>query len=160
MIRIGAEVNAGDILIGKITPKGESDPTPEEKLLRAIFGDKAGDVKDASLKAPPSLNGIVIDKKLFSKSVKDKRKRIQDKEDLKVLDDVYEKKFEELKGVLIDKLYSVLNGKTSQGIFNDLGEEVFPKGKKFTLKMLNSADDFAHLVSNKWVADSSTNKVV
>ena len=79
---------------------------------------------------------------------------------MKVLDDVYEKKFEELKGVLIDKLYSVLNGKTSQGIFNDLGEEVFPKGKKFTLKMLNSADDFAHLVSNKWVADSSTNKVV
>ena len=160
MIRIGAEVNSGDILIGKITPKGESDPTPEEKLLRAIFGDKAGDVKDASLKAPPSLNGIVIDKKLFSKSVKDKRKRIQDKEDLKILENAYEKKFEELKGVLIDKLYSVLNGKTSQGIFNDLGEEVFPKGKKFTLKMLNSADDFAHLVSNKWVADDSINKVV
>ena len=160
MIRIGAEINAGDILIGKITPKGESDPTPEEKLLRAIFGDKAGDVKDASLKAPPSLNGVVIDKKLFARSVKDKRKRIQDKEDLKLLEDSYEVKFSELKNILVDKLYSVLGGKTSQGVFNDLGEEVFPKGKKFSQKMLNSADDFAHLVSTKWVADKSTNDTV
>ena len=160
MIRIGAEINAGDILIGKITPKGESDPTPEEKLLRAIFGDKAGDVKDASLKAPPSLNGVVIDKKLFARSVKDKRKRIQDKEDLKLLEDSYELKFLELKNVLVEKLYSVLSGKTSQGIFNDLGEEVFPKGKKFTQKMLNSADDFAHLVSTKWVTDKSINEIV
>ena len=160
MIRIGAEINAGDILIGKITPKGESDPTPEEKLLRAIFGDKAGDVKDASLKAPPSLNGIVIDKKLFARSVKDKRKRIQDKEDLKLLEDSYDVKFSELKNILVDKLYSVLGGKTSQGVFNDLGEEVFPKGKKFTQKMLNSADDFAHLVSTKWVTDKSTNDTV
>ena len=160
MIRIGAEINAGDILIGKITPKGESDPTPEEKLLRAIFGDKAGDVKDASLKAPPSLNGIVIDKKLFERSVKDKRKRIQDKEDLALLDEEYDKKFLELKEILVNKLYSVLSGKTSQGIFNDLGEEVFPKGKKFSLKMLNSADDFAHLVSTKWVTDKNTNATV
>ena len=160
MIRIGAEINAGDILIGKITPKGESDPTPEEKLLRAIFGDKAGDVKDASLKAPPSLNGIVIDKKLFERSVKDKRKRIQDKEDLALLDEQYDKKFLELKEILVNKLYSVLSGKTSQGIFNDLGEEVFPKGKKFSLKMLNSADDFAHLVSTKWVTDKNTNATV
>ncbi len=160
MIRIGAEINAGDILIGKITPKGESDPTPEEKLLRAIFGDKAGDVKDASLKAPPSLNGIVIDKKLFARSVKDKRKRIQDKEDLKLLEDLYDVKFSELKKILVDKLYSVLGGKTSQGVFNDLGEEVFPKGKKFTQKMLNSADDFAHLVSTKWVTDKLTNDTV
>ena len=160
MIRIGAEINAGDILIGKITPKGESDPTPEEKLLRAIFGDKAGDVKDASLKAPPSLNGVVIDKKLFARSVKDKRKRIQDKEDLKLLEDSYDLKFSELKNVLVEKLYSVLNGKTSQGVFNDLGEEVFPKGKKFTQKMLNSADDFAHLVSTKWVTDKSINEIV
>ena len=160
MIRIGAEINAGDILIGKITPKGESDPTPEEKLLRAIFGDKAGDVKDASLKAPPSLNGVVIDKKLFARSVKDKRKRIQDKEDLKLLEDSYDVKFSELKNILVDKLYSVLGGKTSQGVFNDLGEEVFPKGKKFTQKMLNSADDFAHLVSTKWVTDKSTNDTV
>ena len=160
MIRIGAEINAGDILIGKITPKGESDPTPEEKLLRAIFGDKAGDVKDASLKAPPSLNGVVIDKKLFARSVKDKRKRIQDKEDLKLLEDSYDVKFSELKNILVDKLYSVLGGKTSQGVFNDLGEEVFPKGKKFTQKMLNSADDFAHLISTKWVTDKSTNDTV
>ena len=160
MIRIGAEINAGDILIGKITPKGESDPTPEEKLLRAIFGDKAGDVKDASLKAPPSLHGVVINKKLFARSVKDKRKRVQDKEDLKLLEDNYDVKFNELKEVLINKLYTVLNGKTSQGIFNDLGEEVFPKGKKFTQKMLNSADDFAHLVSTKWVADKSINQIV
>ena len=160
MIRIGAEINAGDILIGKITPKGESDPTPEEKLLRAIFGDKAGDVKDASLKAPPSLHGVVINKKLFARSIKDKRKRIQDKEDLKLLEDNYDIKFNELKEVLINKLYSVLNGKTSQGVFNDLGEEVFPKGKKFTQKMLNSADDFAHLVSAKWVADKSINEIV
>ena len=160
MIRIGAEINAGDILIGKITPKGESDPTPEEKLLRAIFGDKAGDVKDASLKAPPSLHGVVIDKKLFARSVKDKRKRIQDKEDLKALEDSYDLKFSELKDILIEKLYTILNGKTSQGIFNDLGEEVFPKGKKFTQKMLNSADDFAHLVSTKWVTDKTTNETV
>ena len=160
MIRIGAEINAGDILIGKITPKGESDPTPEEKLLRAIFGDKAGDVKDASLKAPPSLNGVVIDKKLFARSVKDKRKRIQDKEDLKLLEDSYDVKFSELKDILVEKLYSVLNGKTSQGVFNDLGEEVFPKGKKFTQKMLNSADDYAHLVSTKWVADKLVNETV
>ena len=160
MIRIGAEINAGDILIGKITPKGESDPTPEEKLLRAIFGDKAGDVKDASLKAPPSLHGVVIDKKLFARSVKDKRKRIQDKEDLKALEDSYDIKFSELKDILIEKLYTILNGKTSQGIFNDLGEEVFPKGKKFTQKMLNSADDFAHLVSTKWVTDKTTNETV
>ena len=160
MIRIGAEINAGDILIGKITPKGESDPTPEEKLLRAIFGDKAGDVKDASLKAPPSLHGVVIDKKLFARSVKDKRKRIQDKEDLKALEDLFDTKFSELKHILVDKLYSVLNGKTSQGVFNDLGEEVFPKGKKFTQKMLNSADDFAHLVSTKWVTDKATNEIV
>merc|ERR1712224_374987 len=160
MIRVGAEVNPGDILIGKITPKGESDPTPEEKLLRAIFGDKAGDVKDASLKAPPSLHGVVIDKKLFARSVKDKRKRIQDKEDLKALEDLFDTKFSELKHTLVDKLYSILNGKTSQGVFNDLGEEVFPKGKKFTQKMLNSADDFAHLVSTKWVTDKSTNDIV
>tara|TARA_S200000501_G_scaffold152836_1_gene144052 strand:+ start:3036 stop:6848 length:3813 start_codon:yes stop_codon:yes gene_type:complete len=160
MIRIGAEINAGDILIGKITPKGESDPTPEEKLLRAIFGDKAGDVKDASLKAPPSLHGIVIDKKLFERSIKDKRKRLQDKEDLALLDLVYDKKFLELKEILVNKLYSVLNGRTSQGIFNDLGEEVFPKGKKFSLKMLNSADDFAHLVSTKWVTDKNINDIV
>ena len=114
MIRIGAEVKPGDILIGKITPKGESDPTPEEKLLRAIFGDKAGDVKDASLKATPSLHGVVIDKKLFSRSVKDKRKRSEDKDAIGQLEMEYEVKFQQLKDVLIEKLFSLVNGKTSE----------------------------------------------
>ncbi|MGC6429727.1 MAG: DNA-directed RNA polymerase subunit beta [Jejuia sp.] len=160
MIRVGAEVKPGDILIGKITPKGESDPTPEEKLLRAIFGDKAGDVKDASLKASPSLNGVVIDKKLFARAVKDKRKRAQDKDDILALEAQYDRKFDELKDVLVEKLFSIVNGKTAQGIFNDLGEEVLPKGKKFTLKMLNAVDDYAHLVSGKWTTDDHTNKLV
>ncbi|MGZ0014858.1 DNA-directed RNA polymerase subunit beta [Yeosuana sp. AK3] len=160
MIRIGAEVKPGDILIGKITPKGESDPTPEEKLLRAIFGDKAGDVKDASLKASPSLNGVVIDKKLFARAVKDKRKRAQDKDDIAQLEGVYEAKFEDLKNVLIEKLFNIVNGKTAQGIYNDLGEEVLPKGKKFTLKMLNAVDDYAHLISGKWTTDDHTNDLV
>ncbi len=160
MIRIGAEIKPGDILIGKITPKGESDPTPEEKLLRAIFGDKAGDVKDASLKAPPSLNGIVIDKKLFARAVKDKRKRLQDKDDIKELERVFDEKFEDLRKILVKKLFTVLSGKTSQGIYNDLGEEVFPKGKKFTLKMLNSADDYAHLIAGKWTADEKINLLI
>ncbi|MDC6390088.1 DNA-directed RNA polymerase subunit beta [Maribacter sp. PR1] len=160
MIRIGAEVKPGDILIGKITPKGESDPTPEEKLLRAIFGDKAGDVKDASLKASPSLRGVVIDKKLFSRSVKDKRKRSEDKEELSKLELEYEVKFQELKDVLVEKLFTLVNGKTSQGVLNDLGEEVLPKGKKYTMKMLNSVDDFAHLVGGSWTTDADTNNSV
>ena len=160
MIRIGAEIKPGDILIGKITPKGESDPTPEEKLLRAIFGDKAGDVKDASLKASPSLHGVVIDKKLFSRAVKDKRKRAQDKEDIAALEDTFDIKFDDLKSVLVQKLFSIVGGKTAQGIFNDLGEEVFPKGKKYTLKMLNAVDDYAHLVGGKWTTDAKLNKLV
>ncbi len=160
MIRIGAEVKPGDILIGKITPKGESDPTPEEKLLRAIFGDKAGDVKDASLKASPSLRGVVIDKKLFSRSVKDKRRRSEDKEELSKLELEYEVKFQELKDVLVEKLFTIVNGKTSQGVLNDLGEEVLPKGKKYTMKMLNSVDDFAHLVGGSWTTDNDTNTLV
>ncbi|MFY0715114.1 DNA-directed RNA polymerase subunit beta [Seonamhaeicola sp. NFXS20] len=160
MIRVGAEVKPGDILIGKITPKGESDPTPEEKLLRAIFGDKAGDVKDASLKASPSLNGVVIDKKLFARAVKDKRKRAQDKDDILALEAEYDRKFDDLKAVLVDKLFAIVNGKTAQGIYNDLGEEVLPKGKKFTLKMLNAVDDYAHLVSGKWTTDEHTNQLV
>jgi len=159
MIRIGAEVKPGDILIGKITPKGESDPTPEEKLLRAIFGDKAGDVKDASLKASPSLRGVVIDKKLFRRAVKDKNKRARDKEALVVLEASYVSKFEKIKDILIEKLFGLIAGKTSQGIFNDLGEEVLPKGKKFTLKMLNSVDDFTHLTGT-WTTDKTLNKLV
>ena len=160
MIRVGAEVKPGDILIGKITPKGESDPTPEEKLLRAIFGDKAGDVKDASLKASPSLHGVVINKKLFSRAIKDKRKRAQDKEDIAKLETLYTTKFDELQAVLVEKLFAIVNGKTSQGIFNDLGEEVLPKGKKFTLKMLNAVDDYTHLTGGTWTTDDHTNKLV
>jgi DNA-directed RNA polymerase subunit beta len=160
MIRVGAEVKPGDILIGKITPKGESDPTPEEKLLRAIFGDKAGDVKDASLKASPSLNGVVIDKKLFSRAIKDKRKRAKDKEDTVQLEAIYNNKFDDLKAILVDKLFAIVGGKTAQGIFNDLSEEVLPKGKKFTLKMLNAVDDYAHLASGTWTTDKHINKLV
>ena len=160
MIRIGAEVNPGDILIGKITPKGESDPSPEEKLLRAIFGDKAGDVKDASLKAPPSLRGVVIDKKLFTRSVKDKRKRNQDKQELELLNEKFEVKFEELKGILIEKLFNIVNGKTCQGVQNDLGEEILPKGKKYTLKMLTAVEDYTHLTKGTWTTTDATNKLI
>ena len=160
MIRIGAEVNPGDILIGKITPKGESDPTPEEKLLRAIFGDKAGDVKDASLKAPPSLRGVVIDKKLFTRSLKDKRKRNQDKQELEALEDVYDVKFDELKAVVVEKLFSIVNGKTCQGITNDLGEEILPKGKKYTLKLLSAVEDYTHLAKSTWTTSKETNELI
>ena len=160
MIRVGAEVNPGDILIGKITPKGESDPTPEEKLLRAIFGDKAGDVKDASLKASPSLRGVVIDKKLFARAIKDKAKRAKDKEDIIELDLLYDTKFDSLKDVLVEKLFSILGGKTAQGVTNDLGEVVFPKGKKYTLKMLTSVDDYTHLVGGVWSTHKQTNLMV
>ncbi|MFD1063380.1 DNA-directed RNA polymerase subunit beta [Winogradskyella litorisediminis] len=160
MIRVGAEIKPGDILIGKITPKGESDPTPEEKLLRAIFGDKAGDVKDASLKASPSLNGVVIDKKLFARAIKDKRKRAQDKEDIEKLEDAYDKRFDDLQNILVEKLFAIVNGKTAQGIYNDLGEEIIPKGKKYTLKMLNAVDDYAHLTSGRWTTDDATNEMV
>jgi len=160
MIRIGAEVNSGDILIGKITPKGESDPTPEEKLLRAIFGDKAGDVKDASLKAPPSLQGVVIDKKLFTRSVKDKRKRNEDKQELEALENTYDEKFDALKSILVDKLFTIVNGKTCQGVQNDLGEEVLPKGKKYTLKMLSAVEDYTHLTKGQWTTAEETNTLI
>jgi len=160
MIRIGAEVNSGDILIGKITPKGESDPTPEEKLLRAIFGDKAGDVKDASLKAPPSLQGVVIDKKLFTRSVKDKRKRNEDKQELEALETVYDEKFDALKTVLVEKLFTIVNGKTCQGVQNDLGEDILPKGKKYTLKMLAAVEDYTHLTKGSWTTTKETNELI
>ncbi|WP_322971801.1 DNA-directed RNA polymerase subunit beta [Faecalibacter sp. LW9] len=162
MIRIGAEVKPGDILIGKITPKGESDPTPEEKLLRAIFGDKAGDVKDASLKASPSLRGVVIDKKLFSRSIKDKRKRSQDKAIIDSIEAEYDVKFNELREVLLEKLYVLLNGKTSQGVYNDLNEEVIKKGVKYTQKILSSVEEFLNLtgVETMWTTDEDKNELV
>jgi DNA-directed RNA polymerase subunit beta len=161
MIRVGAEVKAGDIIIGKITPKGESDPTPEEKLLKAIFGDKAGDVKDASLKARPSFKGVVIDKKLFSKSIKDKRTRAMDKESVAVLEKEYNIKTAELKSKLVSKLFTLLSGKTSQGVINGLGEKSIAKGVKYTLKSLQALDfEILDYRSTKWVVDKELNSNV
>ncbi len=160
IIRIGAEVKTGDILIGKITPKGESDPTPEEKLLRVIFGDKAGDVKDASLKVPSSVRGIVIDKKLFTRSMKDRRKRMQDKIEIERLEMKYGKQLEKLREKLIEKLYTLVGGKTSQGVYDELNQEIFPKGKKFSQKMLSSYNDYEHLIQGTWTTDEKVNKLV
>ncbi len=159
IIRIGAEVNPGDILIGKITPKGESDPSPEEKLLRAIFGDKAGDVKDASLKASPSLQGVVIDKKLFSRSVKDKKVKVSEKASLNKLDEEFNGKVENLTGKLVDKLFILVNGRTSQGVKSYLNVEVVPKGVKFTQKLLQDID-LMNVNPNKWTTDKDKNETV
>jgi DNA-directed RNA polymerase subunit beta len=159
MIRIGAHVKAGNILIGKITPKGESDPTPEEKLLRAIFGEKAGDVKDASLKAKASHAGVVIGKSLFSKTVKDRRMKAQDKEELEVIDKAFEIESLKLKKILVDKLYQLVGGKSSQGIDNVLGEEVIAKSVKFTQKILMTVD-FLSVNPNKWTTNKENNIVL
>jgi DNA-directed RNA polymerase subunit beta len=159
VIRIGAEVNPGDILIGKITPKGESDPSPEEKLLRAIFGDKAGDVKDASLKAPPSLYGVVIDKKLFSRSVKDKKVKGSEKNILTRIDEEFNRQESELKAKLVDKLFILVNGRTSQGVKNYLNEEVIGKGVKFTQKTLQDID-YLNINPNKWTTDKEKNDLI
>ena len=160
IVRIGANIKPGDILIGKVTPKGESDPTPEEKLLRAIFGDKAGDVKDASLKASPSLEGVVIGKKLFARAVKTKQKRSKEKDEAAALDSAFVAKAEELKDRLLEKLFYLVNGKTSQGVFNDLGEEIIPKGRKHTQKGLKEIEDYTHLVSGGWTTDDHTNELI
>ena len=160
IVRIGANIKPGDILIGKVTPKGESDPTPEEKLLRAIFGDKAGDVKDASLKASPSLEGVVIGKKLFSRAVKTKQKRAKEKDEMAALDAAFNAKAEALKDVLLEKLFSLVNGKTSQGVFNDLGEEMIPKGRKHTQRGLKEIEDYTHLISGGWTTDEHTNELI
>ena len=161
MIRVGADVKAGDIIIGKITPKGESDPTPEEKLLKAIFGEKAGDVKDASLKARPSFKGVVIDKKLFSKSFKDKKTRAEDKEKLQALEIKYDNLKVELKSQLVSKLFTLLSGKTSQGLVTRLGETVLKKGTKFTLKALQSINfESLDLLVTKWSVDKQLNNDV
>jgi len=160
MIRIGAEVKPGDIMIGKITPKGESDPTPEEKLLRAIFGDKAGDVKDASLKADSSLRGVVIDKKLFSRNIKDKKKRAEEKLKLEEIENDYKEKFDDLRNTLIEKLNTLVNGKTSQGVMNDLEEEVIGKGAKFTLKLLQSVEDYVNISGSDWTVDNDKNELI
>ncbi len=157
MIRIGAEVKEGDILIGKITPKGETDPTPEEKLLRAIFGDKAGDVKDASLKVKPSVRGVVIDKKLFERAVKDRKSRAEEKVILEQLDEEYNREIAALKKVLIEKLYTVVNNKTSQGVVNYYNEVIIPKGTKFTIKVLEKVDDYVFIDSKNWTTSDELN---
>jgi DNA-directed RNA polymerase subunit beta len=160
MIRIGAHVTPGDILIGKITPKGESDPSPEEKLLRAIFGDKAGDVKDASLKASPSLHGVVLTKKLFARAVKDKKSRQADKEIILELEEEFSKDAAALKAILVEKLITIVAGKTCQGVINELGEVVIPKGKKFSQKQLNAIDDYSIITTDGWTTEKEKNTLV
>ncbi|MBU46590.1 MAG: DNA-directed RNA polymerase subunit beta [Flavobacteriales bacterium] len=159
MVRIGAHVKHGDILIGKITPKGESDPTPEEKLLRAIFGEKAGDVKDASLKTNPADAGVVIGKSLFSKTIKDRRAKTTDKEKLSKLDVIFEKDAYTLKNILAGKLYQMIGGKASKGVKNILGEEVIAKSTKFTKKIL-LAIDFTLVDPYNWTASKENNLLV
>jgi len=154
IIRVGAEVKEGDILIGKITPKGESDPSPEEKLLRAIFGDKAGDVKDASLKTPPSIAGVVIDTKLFSRAKK--TTKAEEKAQLEKLDTKHDKAVKELKNTLIEKLFEIVNGKTSQGVFNVYKELHVPKGVKFTQKILTELS-YENINPTKWTTDDDKN---
>ena len=159
IIRLGAWVKEGDILIGKITPKGESDPTPEEKLLRAIFGDKAGDVKDASLKAPPSTKGLIIDKKLFARAKKDKFQKVQEKELLSKLEDTHAVALNELRTNLIDKLLVLLKGKTSEGVKSIYNEELVSKGSKFSTKLLKDLD-YSQVDYTGWTKDDVTNKLV
>jgi DNA-directed RNA polymerase subunit beta len=159
LIRIGAHVKPGDILIGKITPKGESDPTPEEKLLRAIFGEKAGDVKDASLKATPSLSGVVINKKLFSRIIKDKKARSSEKPVLAKIDEEFNRSATDLTNRLVDKLFILINGKTSQGVKDYMGVDVIAKGTKFTQKILQDVD-YLHVNPNKWTTDKDKNDLI
>ena len=158
IIRVGAHVVPGDIMIGKITPKGESDPTPEEKLLRAIFGDKAGDVKDASLKASPSLKGVVIGTNLFSRATKKKRGQSANAL-LPKLDEEYEEKLESLKNLLVDKLMTLTDGLTSQGVKDFLGSDVVAKGAKFTPAILREID-FDTINLSKWTADAHKNDLI
>ena len=159
IIRIGAQVNPGDIMIGKITPKGESDPSPEEKLLRAIFGDKAGDVKDASLKSTPSLKGVVIGTNLFSRAIKKKKSKLSDKAILPKLDEEYEEKMNGLKAILIDKLLVLTQGKVSQGVKDFMGTDVVSKGTKFTQAVLNKID-YTTVQVSKWTTDAAKNELI
>ena len=159
IIRIGAHVVPGDIIIGKITPKGETDPTPEEKLLRAIFGDKAGDVKDASLKASPSLRGVIIGKELYCKAIKTRKDRISDKEVLDRMDENFNQEVAALKALLIEKLVATINGKTSQGVKDFMGVDIIPRGNKFTQKVLNEID-FNTVQLTKWTTDAHRNEMI
>jgi DNA-directed RNA polymerase subunit beta len=159
LIRIGAEVNEGDILIGKITPKGESYPTPEEKLLRAIFGDKAGDVKDASLKAPPSMKGVVIGAKSLSRLIKDRKAKSKDKDIVAEIEKTYNKQLQELKDKIVTKLYRVLEGKISHNVYDNTKNIIIPKGTKFSQKMLQTVN-FANVAVSKWTNDAKINGLV
>ena len=159
VIRVGARVEPGDILIGKISPKGESDPSPEEKLLRAIFGDKAGDVKDSSLKANPSLTGVIIDKKMFQRAIKDRKSKQQDKIKLAKIDEEYEAKVGDLRDILIDKLIELTKGKTSQGVKDYTGAEIISKGSKFTMTALKNLEYGDVQISN-WTNDEHKNELI
>jgi DNA-directed RNA polymerase subunit beta len=159
MNMVGAHAKTGDILIGKITPKGESDPTPEEKLLRAIFGEKAGDVKDASLKTKPSDQGVVIGKSLFSKTIKNRKSKSKDKVEIDNLEKVFDKKAASLKNILASKLYNIIGGKASKGVFNILNEEIIPKSTKFSKKLLLDID-YTMINVEQWTANSDQNKLV
>lgn len=160
IVRVGALIEPGDILIGKITPKGESDPSPEEKLLRAIFGDKAGDVKDASLKATPSLRGVVIGTRLFSKAIKGKKSKATEKLEIAKIEDKFNEEAAKLKEVLIDKLMSLTQGRTSQGVKDFLGVEIIPKGNKFNRKQLEEIEDFSGIQTGKWTNDQHKNDLI
>ena len=159
IIRVGAYVKPGDIIIGKITPKGESDPTPEEKLLRAIFGDKAGDVKDASLKASPSLQGVVIGRRLYQRAEKTRSAKMADKAKLPKIDDEFQQKVDDLKAILIDKLLKLIDGRVSQGVKDFMGTEIIAKGAKFTRPELEALD-FTSVQLSKWTADAHTNDLI
>ena len=159
LIRVGATIKEGDILIGKITPKGESEPSPEEKLLRAIFGDKAGDVKDASLKATPSKEGVVVAKQLFVRRKKDRANKAEDKTKLTKLENDHLNELDKLRALLLEKLYKVVSGKTSAGVQNVYYEDMIPKGTKFTLKHLSTID-FATVSYNNWTSDAERNLII
>ena len=159
IIRVGARVEPGDIMIGKISPKGESDPSPEEKLLRAIFGDKAGDVKDSSLKANPSLSGVVIDKKLFSRAIKTRESKRQDKVTLAKIDEEQEAKINDLKDLLVDKLLELTEDKVSQGVKDYSDAEIITKGSKFSVAALKNLD-YEGIQSNGWTDDEHTNLLI
>ncbi len=159
IVRIGATIKPGDILIGKITPKGESDPTPEEKLLRAIFGDKAGDVKDASLKASPSLSGVVIDSKLFERAVKNRSEKAADKQKLAALDEEFEKEAEALRKILIDKLMVLTDGRESAGVKDYMNTEIVSKGAHFTRGTFTGVD-FTTVQLSKWTSDARINGMI
>ena len=159
IIRIGAHIEPGDILIGKITPKGESDPSPEEKLLKAIFGDKAGDVKDASLKATPSLSGTIIDRRLYTKANKDRKQKMEDKETLAKMDVTFQQNAEALRLRLLDKLAALLKNRQSRGVFDLLGTELIPKGTVFSRERLAQID-YQTVMLEDWTADAHRNELV